>query len=289
MSRRARIDPAVARLLALAAACAAAAAGLYLAAVGTRTGQRADEALRGGVGFEDSGLYSRGTELLNTVSVASLALLGALVMAIALARRLPRLAAGAGIVVLGANVTVQLLKPALERPRLTEAWWDAANSYPSGHATVGMSLAMALVLVAPPGLRPAAALAGAVYAVGIGVAVVALDWHRPSDVVGAYLVVTAWTAAVAAALQAWPDRRVRAADRGGGAWGVALAVVAAALVAIAAARTAGDPEPLRLAAERTRLVATGLLTAVAGAGLIAAVAALTRGRARGAGAASRRG
>ena len=63
-----------------------------------------------------------------------------------------------------------------------------------------MSLAMALVLVAPPALRWAAAAVGSAYAIGVGVAVVLLDWHRPSDVLGAYLVTVAWTAPVAAVL-----------------------------------------------------------------------------------------
>ena len=52
---------------------------------------------------------------------------------------------------------------------------------------------MALILVAPGTLRMMAAVIGSVYALGVGVAVIALDWHRPSDVLGAYLVVTAWT------------------------------------------------------------------------------------------------
>lgn len=288
MSGRGAMPP-PARLLALAATCAAAAVALYLAAVHTARGQSLDEGLRGGVGFGEPGLYERGNDLLNTVSVASIALVGALIMAIALARGLPRRAAAAGALVLGANVIVQLLKPALDRPTLAERWWDGANSFPSGHAAVGMSLAMALILVAPPALRGAAAIAGAVYAVGIGVAVIALDWHRPSDVLGSYLVVTACTGLVAAALAAWPDRRPASGGGRARGWGVALAVVSAAVIAVAGARAAADPEVVRLAAERTRLVATGAVTAVAGGGLIAAVTVLTRGRARGAGAASRRG
>ena len=58
------------------------------------------------------------------------------------------MALGAGVVVLGANVTTQWLKATLGRPGI-----DEVGTYPSGHVTVAMSLAMALVLVAPPGLR----------------------------------------------------------------------------------------------------------------------------------------
>ncbi len=105
---------------------------------------------------------------------------------------------------LGANLTTQVLKALAATGR---TWSTTApprpGAFPSGHVTVAMSLAMALVLVAPP----AAALdwpplAGCAYASLVGVAVIALDWHRPSEVVSGYLVSVGWAAAVAAVIVA---------------------------------------------------------------------------------------
>jgi membrane-associated phospholipid phosphatase len=273
-------SPGVPALLGLAAAAAAGVAALYLVAVRTTVGQRIDDAARGNLG--DAG-WSRAREatsdLLDTISVTSLALLGAAIMAIALARGRPRLAIGAGVLVLGANVTTQVMKAGLSRPDLVSTPL-APQSYPSGHVTVAMSLAMALMLVAPPALRWPATLVGCAYAMGVGVAVIALDWHRPSDVVGAYLVCVAWTALVAAALAAAGRRELGASDRppsraaraAGAALVAAGAVVAAALAASASARL----DLLRVADDRTAFVAAAVVCALACAGLCAAVALLVQ-------------
>lgn len=120
----------------------------------------------------------------------------------ALVRRRPRLAVGAFVLVLGANVTTEVLKRwVLPRPDLLPAdLREGRPSFPSGHSTVAMSLALALVLVVPRSVRSLAAVAGLVYAVGVGVAVIVAGWHRPSDAYGAYLVSFAWACLVAAVL-----------------------------------------------------------------------------------------
>ena len=61
-----------------------------------------------------------------------------------------------------------------------------------------MSLAMAAAIVASRRTRGAVALVGSVYAALVGVSTLSAGWHRPSDAVGAFLVVTAWTAGVLA-------------------------------------------------------------------------------------------
>jgi membrane-associated phospholipid phosphatase len=293
-ARTGRSRPSPTRRAALAAAvfalaCAAGAALLYLAAVRTAAGQRLDERLRGRIDTSEARIQSAGNDLLNTVSVTSLTLMGTLIMAGALVRGRPRMAVGAGLVVLGANITTQVMKSRLERPALTDAWWDGAGSYPSGHATVAMSLAMALVLVAPTALRLPLAIVGGAYALGVGVAVIGLDWHRPSDVLGAYLVAATWAGAVAAALTLWPDRAPagRAREERARAWGIGIAVVLAGVLAVVLVRAAGDPELTRLAADRTGLIVAGALCSVAGAVLLAAVVSLTA-RGPAAGAATRR-
>lgn len=146
--------------------------------------------------------YDDARALLSTISIGSLALIGGAIVLVALARRRPRLAIGAFVLVLGSNVTTQVLKRlVLPRPDLLPAdLREGGPSFPSGHSTVAMSLALAFVLVVPRSVRTLAAAAGLVYAVGVGVAVIVAGWHRPSDAYGAYLVAFAWACLVAAVL-----------------------------------------------------------------------------------------
>lgn len=108
------------------------------------------------------------------------------------------------LLVAGANLTTQVLKHLLEHSRFEIQYGlhqPLAEAFPSGHTTAAASLAAALVLVVPPRLRPLAAGAGAAFTAAVGIAVVVLQWHYPSDVVGAVLVVASWTLAAVAALR----------------------------------------------------------------------------------------
>jgi membrane-associated phospholipid phosphatase len=130
-------------------------------------------------------------------------LLGAGIVTIAVARRRVHLALVAGVVVAGACATTEVLKHfILGRPDLVNPN-PLGPSFPSGHTTVAMSLAVALVLVVPPNRRALVALLGLAYACAVGAGVLTAGWHRPSDVMGAFLVVTAWAAAGTAALVMW--------------------------------------------------------------------------------------
>ncbi|HEY5013242.1 MAG TPA: phosphatase PAP2 family protein, partial [Acidimicrobiia bacterium] len=73
-------------------------------------------------------------------------------------------------------------------------------SFPSGHTTIAMALGVSAMFVAPRRWRAPVAALGAVFASVIGCSLVATASHRPSDVVGAVLVVTGWAAAAAAVL-----------------------------------------------------------------------------------------
>jgi len=185
---------------------------LYLVAVHTEWGQRVDDAALAGRTTR-AGVLHATSRLLDTISITSLALGSLAIVVIALGRHRPHLAITAGVVIVGANVSTQLLKRVvLDRPDLgvREDLHEMSNWFPSGHATVAMSLAMALVLVVSADVRPWAALGGLVYATLVGAGTVTAGWHRPSDVVGAYLVVTAWTgASVAVLIRAEGAERVR--------------------------------------------------------------------------------
>ena len=119
---------------------------------------------------------------------------GAVVL-LALARKRPGVALVIAGIILGANVTTQLLKPLLAAPRAVPAgtYEIAAAAWPSGHATAAMSLALCSVLAVPARLRPAVAALGAAFAVAVSYSFLTLNWHYPSDVLGGFLVATMWT------------------------------------------------------------------------------------------------
>jgi hypothetical protein len=172
---------------------------LYVLAVQTEWGQRADNAaIRGRT--VDSAVQHAVRSTLDTVSVGSAALATFALMVAALLRRRPRLAVGVAILVVGANVTTQLLKDTLTRPDLLGPDVPRATiaTFPSGHSTVAMALALALVLVVPARLRVTVGVAGIAYALVVGAATLTGAWHRPSDVLAAYLVTLAWAAGVSA-------------------------------------------------------------------------------------------
>jgi membrane-associated phospholipid phosphatase len=126
----------------------------------------------------------------------------ALILLAVLRRRL-LMAAVVPAILLTANVATQLLKPALADPRIVDLHGGRAfypGSWPSGHSTASMSLALCLVLVVGPRLRPLAALLGAGYAIAVGYALVVLGYHLPSDVLGGYLVAATFALLGSAAL-----------------------------------------------------------------------------------------
>lgn len=207
---------------------------VYAVAFGTRFGRDADLAVFRHAGdFSVESVRALGQHVVDTIDVASLTVGTAAAALVALARREPRRAAAAVGVVGLAALTARLLKEALGR--LDPAGGVAArgfygDSFPSGHAAIAASLGLALVIAAPPVLRPTAAALGAAYAAGVGFAMILLRGHLASDIVGGYLLAGFWACVVVGALGA-SARRPRVSRRGlavaGAAVGVALAVAAA--------------------------------------------------------------
>jgi hypothetical protein len=144
---------------------------------------------------------------------------------IGLLRRRLAAASLAAAVILGSNLTTQVIKDGVfYRTGLVGEWNRDINTLPSGHVTVVAAAWAALLLVVPRGWRPATALAGAAVTCAMSLATIADRWHRPSDVVAAVLVVVAWTSLVhafAPAGWAGPDDAVPV----GGGDGAALLVI----------------------------------------------------------------
>lgn len=218
----------------MAVACAAGVALVDRFAVWTVSGRVLDgHALRGAVASR-----TRVTDVvervLDVVSVASVLGAAALVAVVALLRLRRAVGLAALALLLGANLTSQLLKHAvLSRPDLglSERTPATLNSLPSGHSTVAFSVVVALIVVLPGRLRPVLSVAGTGYATLTAAATMSAGWHRPSDSVAAFLVVGSWVAVVALVVQlledrgtvpdnaSGPERRVarRLAQVGGGA------------------------------------------------------------------------
>jgi membrane-associated phospholipid phosphatase len=105
------------------------------------------------------------------------------------------------VIVLGADLTTALLKPALSASRIDPVlgWAQVSgNAFPSGHTTAAFAMAAAWTLFAPPRWRRPVAAAGFLLASLVALGVVVLRHHYPSDVLGGMLVVSAWTCGVLA-------------------------------------------------------------------------------------------
>lgn len=177
----------------------------YLFFVHSRVGQWIDEAaLLGGQAFLAADTTRKPALAFLDYMPAVSAGIAAIVLFLALIRRKdfarPIIA---GLSILGAAGTTQLLKHVLlERPDLNISA-ATGNSYPSGHTTFAAAAMMSLFLVAPIAQRPFVALIGWSYAAIAGASTLVLGWHRPSDVVAAYLVSAFWVLLAGLLLRHW--------------------------------------------------------------------------------------
>jgi membrane-associated phospholipid phosphatase len=215
MPRRARIA------LLAAAGCAGAGALVWLLAFRTAAGASVDGHVLAGL-IDAVPWGSRAERLVWwTAQLADplpYALLSAVVLAVAVRRLGMARAAVVLAILIAANVATQQLKPLLAEPRHTPLVHAdlqiGAASWPSGHSTAAMALALCAALVAPPRLRRPVAAVALGLAAAVGAAVVGLDWHNPSDALGGFAVAGATTAL---ALAAWWTATARtAAARGPG-------------------------------------------------------------------------
>ena len=176
---------------------------VYLVTVTTRTGQLLGELMLGGRP-PDALAVDRAEAILATVSLTTLALGSVVIVAVGILQRRPALAGAALAAVAGANITTQLLKAfVLDREDLLNGlFYPLPNSFPSGHATAAASIAVGLLLVAPPALRAPTGLISAAAVAVFGAATIAAGWHRMGDALGGVGVAVGWGAAAGAVLAA---------------------------------------------------------------------------------------
>ncbi|MFC0675603.1 phosphatase PAP2 family protein [Brachybacterium hainanense] len=273
-----------------AAVCVAGAWMLEQQAVGTGRGQRLDELILMAAQADTSFVARLVLPAISTVTVPVIIAILATSAVLCLARRRVGLMVQLAVMAIGANVTTQVVKHGLiDRENLADGLAITPNSFPSGHTTFAAAAAVAIVLAVPSRIRSLTACLATAWTVAAGVGTIAAGWHRPSDVVGAVMVVGAWTflivlvdsAAAAAGIGAPPE--LPAAGRGRGSAGVPsrsgtagmVVLLAVALVSLAGAALlgAGLPTPLQLedTAHQGLAYAAAILAILGGTSAVVAV------------------
>nr|WP_242702045.1 phosphatase PAP2 family protein [Arthrobacter cavernae] len=171
--------------------CLLALAATYYFFVRTTTGQFIDESalvradtIRGRAGRAS-------TEFLDWLPVTSLVIAAVVVLFVTIVRRRWTAAGIAVAACMLANLATQLLKDWLPVRPYRGVQTLELNSLPSGHTTLAASAAAAVFLMVSPRWRPLAGFLGGTFAVASGVSTLINQWHRPADVIAAFLVVAA--------------------------------------------------------------------------------------------------
>lgn len=191
------------RLVAAAAGATVLMLVVYGAFVRTTTGQRWENAVLAGRRQDETLAAARAANrMLDHITLSSLGAAVAVLTLIGLARRRHALTAVAvGTVGVSLLLAEALKRYVLHRPDLVDAPARLqGNSFPSGHTTIAMSVLFGLTLVVPYRLRGVAVGLCALWALFVGAYTVAAGWHRPSDTVGADLLVLAVACALTALL-----------------------------------------------------------------------------------------
>lgn len=176
-----------------AALCTAAIVALARTAVGTASGQRLDQLILSGAKSHSGPLSQYAQEAVGSVSLPVIGTLLALAAVLVLIRRRLSLLVPLTVLVLGANLSTQVIKHVLvTRQALGPGIEITPNSFPSGHTTLAATAMIALVLASGPA-RVVLAPIGALWTVAAGLGTLVLGWHRPSDVIGAIAVAATWT------------------------------------------------------------------------------------------------
>jgi membrane-associated phospholipid phosphatase len=214
---------------------------VYLFFVTTTSGQLLDERAFEGARLGQRSLAPVTLSLLDSLPILGVAIALLVAVVVTAIRRNWLVLAVAIPAAVAANLLTQFLKNmVLDRPDLNVAGY-AFNSLPSGHTTVAASAAMVVFLVSSPRMRPLAAAIGALFAIVVGSSTLANQWHRPSDVIAALLVVAFCGCLAGLVLARFRSAPAERADSG---WNRVLlwtALPCAALAALALAVSAIRP------------------------------------------------
>jgi membrane-associated phospholipid phosphatase len=211
-------------LLAAAAFIAATFFALYVLAYDWHLGGQIDNRSLVGFGVIGVPLVTDVAQIVQSLCQPGpyLAISATLLIVVAIERG-PMLAGAIIVLLLAANASTRVLKPALAAASGIHTGPISTvgiGSFPSGHSTAAMALACALVIAAPPAWRSVSAAAGGLFVLILSWSILVLDFHLPSDVIGGWLVATFWALVVIAGRAILPARanaasQTRAASNSG--------------------------------------------------------------------------
>ncbi|KAB8294429.1 phosphoesterase [Bifidobacterium avesanii] len=177
----------------------AASAGVWWLAVRTAAGQQLDDMVLGAFGGTVPGwIAGRGAvgALLKSsaLMIGVAAAMGVGGLAVALLRRRWWLAGQTVGFAVVAYAAARLLKELLPRETLvrtvvTESGAPLTNTAPSGHMALTIAAGLVLLCAVPRAFRALVAVAAGAWSALVGALLIANGWHRPSDIVMAYLLV----------------------------------------------------------------------------------------------------
>ena len=161
----------------------------YVVLVNTRWGQTVDNAAYFGRRIVVPAVIEYDDFILHSVSVLSVGFALAFILIVGALRRCwvasAIVAAGFGCAVVGAEILKRTLPwHALVSNDIQLPLDLQRPTYPSGHTTIGTSLAIALILVGPVRWRVWIAVFAGIVSASFATGVLFAGWHRPSDVLG---------------------------------------------------------------------------------------------------------
>jgi len=196
-------DPSPLSALALAGACVLALALIWVVAELVPAAHYRDaELLYKFTTLEQPKIDSIANFLLHLLDPSLFILWGISLVAVGFARERPRVALAIAAIMGLAPLTAEKLKPLLAHSHDQVGYYGVGDaSWPSGHSTAAAILVISAVLVTPAALRLLVATIGALFVLAVGISLLILHWHMPSDVLGGYFVAALWGSLAVAALR----------------------------------------------------------------------------------------
>ncbi|WP_346231246.1 phosphatase PAP2 family protein [Parafrigoribacterium mesophilum] len=243
---------------------------VYLFAVRTHAGQVLDERAFDGARLGQRSIAPVTLSLLDALPVIAVVIAFLVAVVVTAVRRNWVSFFVAMVAAALANLATQVLKELiLNRPDFGVHGY-AFNSFPSGHTTLAASAALVFFLAVSPNLRPMAAAVGAMFTIATGVSTLANQWHRPSDVMAALLVVAFFgciAGAILTSVRPHLDPPARSP------WNSALDWTAVLCVVVAGLAVAGSVTGLPLPMISLPLAYIGGVASICAVGFLLAVAA----------------
>jgi membrane-associated phospholipid phosphatase len=162
----------------------------YVVMVGTQGGRALDGAWTDRAMPSSSSGFGRSTAVMDIMAPPHVVLACLTLLLVAVVCRQWRRATATAVGMLGLLVSARVLKALLPRPDS-----DALvlpNSFPSGHVAGAAAIGIALLLLSSGRWRWPALVVGAAIVTLTAASAVSLQWHRPSDALGAVLLAMIW-------------------------------------------------------------------------------------------------